>query len=89
MLSSPNSQQTDTNVEELSSVDSRGVRMRSVKLTGSCGQQTQTRITFGEQEMVITTDQRGNQVNVTGSIQLDGDSNNVWKVWYKTLLTSV
>ena len=54
--------------------------MRSVKLTGSCGQQRQTRITFGEQQMVITTDQRGNQVNVTGSIKLDGDSNNVWKV---------
>ena len=61
-------------------MDSRGVKMRSVKLPSSCGQQVQTRITFGEQEMVITTDGKGNQVNVTGSIQLDGENNNVWKV---------
>ena len=71
---------TDANIQEISSIDSHGVKMRTITMMDMVrGQVMQTRINYKEQEMIIT---RGDdqQDRMTGSIQFDSPSENVWQV---------
>lgn len=66
--------------ESCTSTDHRGLKIITTRLTVGGKEQEQTKITWKEEQMVVVSDLEGNKISLTGNIQFDSGSENVYEV---------